>query len=130
MASEVELQGIDGMLTVIRNKIASGIYQLENEGLRASGEIIAEAQREKVAVSTINHEHIQADIKVSGVRRGDGLRFVLIGTSKKTSWRLHFLEYGTKRMPPQPFIIPSFQENKDRIASVLANAQRKGMMEA
>lgn len=130
MGSSVELLGVEAMLSSIRNKIASGVQNLENEGLRASGEIIAEAQREKVAVSNYNHEHIKDDIKVSGVRRGDGLRYVLIGTSKKTSWRLHFLEFGTKSTPPQPFIIPSFQENKDRIASVLANAQRKGMMEA
>lgn len=129
MGSTVELQGVDAMLNAIRRKMASGVSQLENEGLRASGEIIAEAQREKVAVSSINHEHIKEDIRVSGVRRGDGLRFVLIGASKKTNWRLHFLEFGTKKMPPQPFILPSFQENKDRVSSLLAGAFRKGVSE-
>lgn len=127
MGSGVELQGVDEMLAAIRRKLASGVMQLENQGLREAGEIIAEAQREKVAVSNINHEHIKDDIRVSGVRREDGLRYVLVGASKKTAWRLHFLEFGTKKMPPQPFVFPSYQENKDRVSALLAGTFRKGV---
>jgi HK97 gp10 family phage protein len=127
MASGMELQGVDQMLASIRRKLASGVERLENEGLRSAGEILAEAQREKAPESKIDHVHLNEDIQVSPVRRADGLRFVTVGPGKKTAWRAHFPEYGTSHSPAQPFIYPSFHENKDRIARLLASVQRKGM---
>lgn len=127
MASGVELQGVDKMLATIRQKINSGVERVENQGLRAAGEIVAAAQREKVARSNIDHVHIEEDIKVSNVRREGGQRFVLIGPGKKTGWRAHFLEYGTKSTVAQPFIYPAFHENKARLAQVIAISMRKGM---
>lgn len=127
MASGVELQGVDQMLATIRQKLNSGVQRVENQGLRAAGEIVAAAQREKVAVSSVEHVHIKDDIVVSNVRRDGGQRFVLVGPGKKTGWRAHFLEYGTKNTPAQPFIYPAFHENKARLSQVIAIAMRKGM---
>ncbi|MYX18861.1 hypothetical protein GTY77_02045 [Streptomyces sp. SID8380] len=126
MAS-VDIEGVERMLATIRQKINSGVERMENQGLRAAGEIIATSQREKVAVSTIEHVHIKDTIKVSNVRRGDGMRYVLIGASKETAWRVHFLENGTKRQPAQPFIYPSFHENKARISQFMSIEMRRGM---
>lgn len=127
MASGAELIGGDQMLEDIRRKLASGVARLENQGMREGGEIFAEGQREKVAVSSINHLHMRDDIRVSPVRRIDGLRVVSIGPGKKTAWRAHFEEFGTKHSPAQPFIYPSFHENKARVAQLLASVQREGM---
>lgn len=127
MANEIKLLGTDEMLSSIRRKINAGIEKMENEGLREGGEILAEAQREKVPVSEIDHVHIRDDIRVSPVRRADGIRFVTVGPGKKTAWRAHFPEFGTKHSPAQPFIYPSFHENKSRIIRLLASKQRKGM---
>lgn len=98
MRNGVELIGVDQMLGSIRQKLNSGVDRLENQGLRAAGEIFADAQREKVAVSTVDHVHIRDDIKVSNVRRDMGERYVNIGPGIKTGWRAHFLEFGTGRL--------------------------------
>lgn len=127
MANGVELQGVEQMLATIRQKLSSGVQRVENQGLRAAGEIVAAAQREKVAVSSIEHVHIKDDIKVSNVRREGGQRFVLVGVGKQTGWRAHFLEYGTKNTPAQPFVYPVFHENKAQISQVIAISMRKGM---
>ncbi|GAB6931592.1 hypothetical protein JCM10914A_55750 [Paenibacillus sp. JCM 10914] len=125
----VELQGVEQMLANIRQKLNSGVHRVENQGLRAAGEIVAAAQREKVVRSNIDHVHIEDDIKVSNVRRDGymGQRFILIGPGKKTGWRAHFLEYGTKKTPAQPFVYPAFHENKARLSQVIAITMRKGM---
>lgn len=128
--SGAELQGVDQMLVSIRQKLQSGVQSLENQGLRAAGEILADAQRERVVVSDKTHGvHIRDDIKVSNVRRDglEGSRYVLVGATKKTSWRIHFVELGTKKVPARPFIYPSFHENKARIAQLFAAVQRRGM---
>ncbi|MGM1048401.1 MAG: HK97-gp10 family putative phage morphogenesis protein [Bacillota bacterium] len=130
--SGAELQGVDQMLASIRQKLSSGVQRLENQGLRAAGEILASAQREKVVESKIDRVHsvhIKEDIRVSNVRRDGymGERYVLVGTSKKTSWRVHFEEFGTKKTPARPFIYPSFHENKDRITQLFAAVLKGGM---
>ncbi|MNW39622.1 hypothetical protein D3C74_167140 [compost metagenome] len=127
MASGVELQGVDEMMASIQRKLASGVVRLENQGLKAGGELLAEAQREKAPRSRIDHVHIQDDIKVSPVRRGDGVRFITVGPGKKTAWRAHFSEFGTSRHSAQPFIYPSFHENKARITQLFAAQLREGM---
>lgn len=127
MGNGIELQGLDAMLDGIRRKLESGVQKLENQGLREAGEILAEAQREKAPRSNIDHVHIAEDIQVSPVRRAEGIRFITVGPGKKTAWRAHFPEYGTQRTPAQPFIYPSFHENKSRIIQLLANIQREGM---
>lgn len=127
MGSSVELQGVEQMLDSIRSKLSSGVTRVENQGLRAAGEILADAQREKVKRSDIEHTHIQDNIRVSGVRRGDGIRFVAVGPGKETAWRARFLEDGTRNMPAQPFIYPAAHENKALIAQLLASYYRRGM---
>ncbi|CAI6023545.1 hypothetical protein PAECIP112173_00347 [Paenibacillus sp. JJ-100] len=127
MAGRVELQGVDQMLAVIRQKLGDGAEKLEKKTLREGGEIFAAAQRESVAVSNIDHLHIRDDIKVSGVRSEDGDKYVAVGPGKATGWRAHFLEFGTSKMPAQPFIYPSFHEQKDRVARFMAAELRNAM---
>lgn len=127
MAGRVELQGVDQMLSAIRQKLGDGAKKLENSTLREGGEIFAEAQRELVAVSEIDHLHMRDDIKVSSVRSKDGDKYVAIGPGTATGWRAHFLELGTSKMPAQPFIYPSFHEQKARVAQFIAAELAKAL---
>lgn len=123
----VSLGGSEEMMARIRLKMEAARSRLENSSLRAGGEIFAQAQRQTVTRSDARHLHIQDNINVSGVRSTDGMKFVLIGPGKKTGWRTHFLEFGTKKMSPRPFIYPSFHENKDRVAQFMASEMKKGL---
>ncbi|EJW14221.1 HK97 gp10 family phage protein [Paenibacillus alvei] len=123
----VELQGINEMLQAIRSRLGAGAARLENKALQEGGEIIAEAQREKVAVSDRASLHMRDDIKVSRVRRQDGVKFVLIGPGKETGWRAHFLEFGTKKTPAQPFIYPAFHEQKAAVEQHMIREFQRGV---
>ncbi|MFW5437116.1 HK97-gp10 family putative phage morphogenesis protein [Paenibacillus apiarius] len=124
---KVELQGINEMLHALRSKMGSGAARLEHKALQEGGEIIAAAQREKVAVSDKASLHMRDDIKVSRVRRQDGVKFVLIGPGKGTGWRAHFLEFGTKKTPAQPFIYPAFHEQKAAVERHMAREFQIGV---
>lgn len=123
----VELQGINEMLQALRSKMGAGAARLENKALQEGGEIMAAAQREKVAVSDKASLHMRDDIKVSRVRRQDGVKFVMIGPGKETGWRAHFLEFGTKKTPAQPFIYPAFHEQKAVVESHMAREFQIGV---
>lgn len=127
----MELQGVDEWLEALRRKLGAASERAENQGLRAGGEIMAQAMREKAPFDDEKTEgvHLRDDIKVSGVRRKDGLKYVLVGPGKKTGWRAHFPEFGTVKARAQPFVYPAFHEKKDETLQKIAEEFRKGLEE-
>lgn len=127
MANTIELQGMDGLLFTLREKLQAGADKVENDGMKAAGAVMATAMQSKVNVSNIDYKHLRDDIHVSKIVRKDGMKYVLIGPSRKTGWRGHFLEYGTSKMTARPFAYPGFKETKDEALRIMADAFRKGL---
>lgn len=128
MADGIELNGVDQLLNQLRRKLQNASSRVENKALQAAGEPIAAAMREKVNRSGYKYSlHIKDNIRVSRVQRRDGVKYVLIGPTKKVGWRGHFLEYGTSKMSAQPFVEPSFHEKKGDSLEILADEMRKGL---
>lgn len=127
--SGIELLGVDQMLADIRRKLGKASARLESKALRTAGEIIAEEERSRVEVSDRKSPHVREDIYVTRVIRKEGQKYILVRTSKRTSWRLHFLEFGTSKMAARPFKEPAFHAKKREALQVLADEFRKGLRE-
>lgn len=125
--AEIELQGVNQMLERLRAYLGNGAERVENKALREAGERIAEAQRTKIVASNKEHVHMRDDIHVSPVQKKEGIKYVNVGPGEKTSWRGHFLEFGTKKASAQPFIYPAFHEQKEAVKTHLAHEFRKGV---
>lgn len=125
---KIELLGIDELLRDIREKLGGAADRVESKGLRAAGQPIADAMRRNVNRSNRKDAvHMADDIRVSNVRRKDGIKYVLIGGTKRTNWRHHFLEFGTSKMRPKPFAQPGFEEGKGDALQILVAEFRKGL---
>lgn len=132
MANKIELLGTDQLLADIRRKLGAASSRLENKALRLAGEPIAAAMQSHVNLSRRKSSHLKADIKVSGIKRDKlkGTRFVTIGATKETSWRGHFLEFGTSNMPtPRPWVQPGFEEGKGEAKQIMGAEFRKALEE-
>ena len=129
MGGKVELLGADELMAEIRQRFGNAATRLENKGLRAAGQPIADAQKAFASRSNKRGPHIEDDIRVSGVRRDTyaGTRFVLIGGTRLTKWRHHFKEFGTSKQPPDPFIQPGFEQGKGEALSTLIDSFQRGL---
>lgn len=129
MGGKIELLGADELLAEIRQRFGNAANRMENKGLRAAGQPIADAQKALAKRSNKNGPHIEDDIRVSGVRRDKyaGTRFVLIGGTRLTKWRHHFKEFGTSKQPPEPFIQPGFEQGKGAALSTLIESFQRGL---
>lgn len=128
--SGIELLGADQMLADIRRRLGNASARLESRALRKAGETIAEDMRDRVELSErkyVRGRHLKVDIRVSRVVRREGRKYVLIGPTKKTSWRAHFLEFGTSKMSAKPFVEPAFHARKGEALQTLADEFRKGL---
>ncbi|MCY7912275.1 HK97-gp10 family putative phage morphogenesis protein [Bacillus haynesii] len=102
-------------------RIGEDVEQAEDVALQAGGEIIAEHQRQNVNRSDKNQPHIADNITVSKARESKGAeKFVSIGPNKKVAYRARFLEYGTSKMPPYPFIEKGRDEGEASAVEVMA----------
>lgn len=58
----------------------------------------------------------------------DGLS-VLIGPAGDTSWRAHFIEFGTVHMPAEPFIRPAFDHVEGQVTAKIARDLRSDILD-
>lgn len=53
---------------------------------------------------------------------------ILIGPSQQgPAFRAHFVEYGTTKMSAQPFMRPTFEQQKTRLQQIMAEEIREGL---
>lgn len=99
---------------------------VENSAVKAGGRIVKKRMKQEVTVSDKKHLHIRDDIQMSGVRRKDGIPHVDIGP-KETAWRAKFLEFGTKKMSPNPFISRSEKLSEQDVGRTIERELKKGL---
>ncbi|MED3600982.1 HK97-gp10 family putative phage morphogenesis protein [Bacillus subtilis] len=117
--ADMSFDGIDD-LTQYFEKIGGDVEKVEPVALKAGGEIIAERQRGHVNRSDKQQPHMQDNITVSNVRESkDGEKFVSVGPNKKVAYRARFLEWGTSKMPPHPFIEKGGEEGEASAVEVM-----------
>jgi HK97 gp10 family phage protein len=96
------------------------LEEADAKALKAGGEVIARHQRELVNRSDKDQPHIQDNITVSRPSVDqDGGKYVSVGPNKKVEWRAKFLEYGTSKMDPHPFIEKGATEAEDEVMDVM-----------
>ena len=50
-----------------------------------------------------------------------------IGFDKEVAWRMHFVEFGTIRQRPQPFIQKTIKEVEDEVADIIQKYLREAL---
>lgn len=125
--SDAQLLGVDEFLSEVRRRLGNAASRVERVALKEGGKVLADGMKSKINRSLKNHLHLKDDIKVSGIRERDGVKYVLIGPGRKTAWRAKFLEYGTAKMKARPFAYPGFHENKNEAYEAMKREFKKGL---
>jgi HK97 gp10 family phage protein len=126
MGASMKISGMEAIDHKL-NAYSKKMQLIERTAIRAGAEILADKIREEVPVSDIDHLHIRDDIMISNVKRQDKIPFVEVGPSKKTAWRARFLEYGTIKMSPNPFMSRAEKLSRDAVSDVIKSVIRKGL---
>ncbi|AKC63166.1 HK97-gp10 family putative phage morphogenesis protein [Clostridium tepidum] len=125
MAS-MELDGLDELIRKVQDMGKAGV-RVENAALKKAGELIVEEAKNNVPVKT---EKLKKGLKVSGVRKKGGNKFVLAGIQKGDNSKIFygkFLEFGTSKMKAQPFMGPAYESKKEEAKEIIKDELRKGL---
>lgn len=50
-----------------------------------------------------------------------------VGFDKEVAWRVHFVEFGTIKQRPQPFIQTTMEDIEDKVASIIQSYMSRGL---
>lgn len=109
------------------SELGSQAKSIENKAIRAGSAVLLEQMRKEVPVSAEDHIHIRDDLKVGSISRKEGYPVATVGPTKDTAWRAKFLEYGTVKMPPDPFISRAAEESRQAVSSAIKAEVRRGL---
>ncbi|HCL4447466.1 MULTISPECIES: HK97-gp10 family putative phage morphogenesis protein [Clostridium] len=125
MAS-MELDGMDNLIRKIEDMGKAGT-RIENKALKKAGELIVEEAKNNVP---FRKGKLKEGLKVSGVRKKNGNKFVLAGIQKGDNSKIFygkFLEFGTSKMKARPFMGPAYESKKEEAKEVIKDELRKGL---
>lgn len=122
----MSVTGMDELLLRLQS-LGDGAKRVENRALRAGGQRLAEEMKRHVNVSSRNEVHVRDDIQVSDVKTKGGVKLVEVGVGKATAWRAKFLEFGTSKMTPRPFVQPAVDTAKDEVLTAIRETIREAL---
>lgn len=73
--------------------------------------------------------HLRENIRVQRKRANKQGNIVFWITAGRAFWGA-FLEFGTKRMPARPWMLPAFEQAKDRLGAIQIEELRNGIAKA
>ena len=99
----------------------------ENKALKKAGQVIVDEAKKNVPVKT---GKLKEGLKVSGIRKKNGNKYVLAGIQKGDNSKIFygkFLEFGTSKMGAKPFMAPAYESKKKEAKEVIKQELRKAL---
>ncbi|MHB1167353.1 MAG: HK97-gp10 family putative phage morphogenesis protein [Carboxydocellales bacterium] len=129
--AEITLTGFDDLIAKLQ-ELGDKADIIENHALKAGGKVLQKAASEKAQAhrSSKSKKHLADNIKISGIRRRNGVKYVLVGPDKGDDDEFFygkFLEWGTSKMPAQPFMGPAAAESKNDVVGAMKTVVKAGL---
>lgn len=113
-----EFSGLDGLSEAF-SKLGEQAEKVDDQALKAGGEVIKRHQIEGVKRSAKDQPHMQDNITVGKPKENDEGKFVTVGPNGKVAYRAKFLEYGTSKMSARPFIDKSVVQGESAAVAAM-----------
>lgn len=120
--ANMKVEGMESLLSEIE-KLGQKGSRIENKALREAGDVVKEAILREVPVRTGT---LKASITRSNVKTKDGVKRVEVGPGKD-GYYAAFLEFGTFKMPADPFMSRGYEKSKDYAERKIASEMKKGL---
>jgi HK97 gp10 family phage protein len=125
--AEIDWSGVEEMLLNIQ-RLGQKVSRRENQALRAGAKELQETMARNAPGPSDKKRavHLKDNIQMSRVKESEEGKVIEVGPGK-TSFYARFLEFGTSKMPPHPFVGPSIVESRERVLKAMADELRRGM---
>lgn len=130
MAS-IELEGMAELIDKV-NKLGAKGEVIKKKALDKAGELVKTSMERKAPRSEETKKHMADNIKVSEIKKENGVDFVKIGPNKGDNSEFFyskFTEWGISKIPAQHWAENSLLENKREINQTIKEELQRGLEE-
>ncbi|AJA49531.1 phage protein, HK97 gp10 family [Clostridium pasteurianum DSM 525 = ATCC 6013] len=118
MSASFDVDGFESLMSKLQSMGKEGT-KIEDEALQKAAEPILVDAKNSAPVRT---GKLRDGLKISKAKKSKDGKYVLVGTDKKDKdapfWAT-FIEFGTSKMPAQPFLRPAFEKNKKQVFEII-----------
>ncbi|MEN6349335.1 MAG: HK97-gp10 family putative phage morphogenesis protein [Syntrophomonas sp.] len=141
MAEIVSLEGMDHIMARIE-QLGKKATTVENHALKAGAAVVQKAISRRAPRSAAPRqpkpqtqmwrtgEHLADNIIITKVKRKQGIKYVEVGPTPGDNSPFFygkFSEYGTSKMPAQPFVGPAEAESKQEALNAIIETLKAGL---
>jgi HK97 gp10 family phage protein len=129
--AKINLEGMQELIDRV-NRLGKAGETIKKKALTKAGEMVKQSMEKKAPRSDLSRPHMADNIKVSDLKKEDGVDFIRIGPDKGDNTIFYyskFTEWGTTKIPAQHWAEKSLQENKTRINEVIGEELQRGLEE-
>ena len=120
--AKVELTGLDDLLKELNALSERIAARAENKALREGAEILRAAISKRAPHRT---GRLSKSIEKSNVKRSkEGVKYIEVGPNRSAFYGV-FHEFGTVKMPAQPFMGPALEEDSKEVMNTIAEVLRE-----
>lgn len=111
----VDFKGVYKELAKLDNNLNKAVSEAISEAT-----VVAAKQLQKNAPNPSQRkgEHIKNKVVYTKPKNNE----TQVGFHKDVAWRVHFLEFGTIKMRPKPFVNRTMKEVENEVAKIIQNA--------
>lgn len=119
--------GLDEMMLKLQ-QLGNRAARVENNALRAGAEELQKIMSQNAPGPSEKKRriHLKDNIRMSRVKQKDGVKVIEVGPGRE-SFYAQFLEFGTSKMSPRPFVQPSVVESRQQVLKAMAEKLRQGI---
>lgn len=121
MANEFKVEGIEDLMARINSLGESIATRTENKALREGAKVLQKGISKRAPRDTGD---LAENIVISGVKQSEAGKYIEVGPDKKHFYGL-FHEFGTVKMPAQPFMGPALEEEEKAVMNKIAGVLRE-----
>lgn len=121
--NDVTIEGIDENL----KRLASQNKRVTNKALKKGAEYVRKTLEQNTPTGK-SGIHLKDNTVVANMDQNGEIKIGFNGKgTNDVSWRVHFVELGTMKQPPQAFIQRTQAQTKERFFSMVAEELKKGL---
>lgn len=126
MSANMKVTGLSEMVARAQKMGKQG-ERAENEALKSGAEVLKNTMaRNAPGPSHKQRVHLRDNIQTTRVKRKQGEKVVEVGPGKDAFYA-HFLEFGTTKMTPRPFVEPSVSDAGDEVLRAITAELKRGL---
>jgi HK97 gp10 family phage protein len=129
--ASIELEGMAELIDKV-NKLGAKGEVIKKKALDKAGELVKTSMERKAPRSAETKKHMADNIKVSEIKKENGVDFIKIGPNKGDNSEFFyskFTEWGTSKIPAQHWAENSLLENKREINQTIMEELKRGLEE-